>query len=586
MILQSLAKYYDRLVSTDVSGVPELGFSTEKVHFSLVLSEGGELVQVFDLRQQSGKRLVPRAAIVPQGPKRSVNIAPSFLWGSTSYVLGADEKGKPDRTAQCHQAFREHHEELLKDVDDKGARAVLAFLDHWNPEDAPHLEHWQDMLKGNLVFQLDGATGFVHERPLIKQVWKRAYEAGGDSPVATCLVTGQEASIAKLHPAIRGVSNAQSSGASLVSFNLDSFCSYGKTQSFNAPVGEESAFAYTTSLNYLLRPDSPNRLPIGDATTVFWTERDSPVEALFGQVMNPGDSAADNKELRVFLESVRQGRRPPNIEDWDVRFYVLGLSPNASRLAVRFWYAGTVGEVADNLGQHFRDLEMVTSRDEDPEYPALWQLLREARNRKSKDDAPPLLAGAFAKAVIGGTLYPQGLLAAVINRIRAEQAARSNNDRPIPNVNYLRAALIKAILVRKARILNHNLEVPVALDKNNKNEAYLLGRLFAALEKAQRDANPGINATIKDRFYGSASTAPRAVFPQLLRLAQHHIAKAEYGYANDQRIEEILNDLRQFPAHLPLDQQGMFAIGYYQQRQDFFKGKQKETKTTASTEEK
>jgi CRISPR-associated protein Csd1 len=205
---------------------------------------------------------------------------------------------------------------------------------------------------------------------------------------------------------------------------------------------------------------------------------------------------------------------------------------------------------------------------------------------KRKQNAPALIAGAFAKAVIGGTLYPQGLLSAVINRIRAEQAARDKNDRPTPNVNYLRAALIKAILVRKARILNHNLEVPVALDKNNKNEAYLLGRLFAALEKAQRDANPGINATIKDRFYGSASTAPRAVFPQLLRLAQHHIAKAEYGYANDQRIEEILNDLQQFPAHLPLDQQGMFAIGYYQQRQDFFKGKQKETETTASTEEK
>ncbi len=559
MILQSLASHYDRLVTDPESGCARKGFSREKVHFALVIGKDGRLAQVLDLRQQTGRKLVPREVIVPQGPKKSVNIAASFLWGNTAYVLGADDKGKPTRTADCHRAFKNLHRGLLGTSSDDGARAVLRFLDVWNPADATMLDHWQDMLKSNLVFQLDGDTQFVHERPGMASIWGANLLASESGEEGMCLIGGERAPIARLHPAIKGVRGAQPTGAAIVSFNLDSFCSYGKAQNYNAPISETKAFAYATALNHLLRSGSRNRIQIGDATTVFWTERDSPVEGFFGMMLDPRDTAGEDRELAVFLQAIREGKLPPEI-DPTVRFYILGLSPNASRLSVRFWHTSTVADISEKLGQHFRDLEMVSSFDNDPAFPGMWHLLRETCNRKSEDGPAPLLAGAVMQAILKGTLYPQALLSAVLGRIRADQ-----------NINYLRAAILRAVLVRKARVLHQGQEVPMALDKENKNVAYLLGRLFAVLERAQQDAIPGANTTIKDRFYGSASATPRIVFPQLLRLAQHHIEKAEYGRVRDRQIEEILCDLREFPAHLGLDQQGLFAIGYYQQRQDFFK---------------
>jgi CRISPR-associated protein Csd1 len=559
MILQSLVSHYDRLATDPESGCAPEGFSRERVHFGLVIGKDGRLAQVLDLRRQAGRKQVPREVIVPQGPKKSVNIAASFLWGSTAYVLGADDKGKPARTANCHTAFKELHQRLLEPSTDDGARAVLRFLDTWSPADATRLDHWQDMLKSNLVFQLDGDTQFVHERRAVASIWIANLLAAEKGEEGMCLITGEQAPIARLHPAIKGVRDAQSSGAAIVSFNLNAFWSYGKEQNYNAPISETRAFAYATALNHLLRSGSSNRIQIGDATTIFWTERDSPVEGFFGMVLDPHDNAGEDRELGVFLEAVREGRLPPEI-DPTVRFYILGLSPNASRLSVRFWHASTVADISEKLGQHFRDLAMIRSFDSDATFPGMWHLLRETRNRKSEDGPAPLLAGAVMQAILKGTLYPQALLSAVIARIRAEQ-----------NINYLRAAIIKAVLVRKARILNQGLETPMGLDKENKNVAYLLGRLFAVLEKAQQDAIPGANTTIKDRFYGSASATPRVVFPQLLRLAQHYVEKAEYGRVRDRQIEEIVCDLKEFPAHLGLDQQGLFAIGYYQQRQDFFK---------------
>jgi CRISPR-associated protein Csd1 len=557
MILQSLCSYYERIAESADGSVPGFGFSSEKMHFALVIDRSGELVQVLDLREVKGKKKVPRNVIVPQGPKKSVNIAASFLWGSTSYVLGADDKEKPERTAKCHEVFKQLHRNLLAAAPDERARAVLAFLSSWKPEDAPELADWPEMLKGNLVFQLDGDLGFIHERPEMRAAWSNTFGNAAKGDRAVCLVSGEVAPIARLHPAIKVVYGAQSSGAAIVSFNLGAFCSYGKDQNLNAPVSETNAFAYSTALNQLLASPA-NRIQIGDASTVFWTERASPVEAFFGMVLDPRDTAGDDKELQVFLEAVRDGKRPTGV-DLKAPFFVLGLSPNAARLSVRFWYASTVEDISAKLGQHFRDLSMVRSFESDPEYPGMWRLLRETSNQKSKDGPPPLLGGAVMQAILKGTPYPQELLSAVIGRIRAEQ-----------NINYLRAAILKAVLVRKKRLLNQGVEVPMALDKESKDIAYLLGRLFAVLEKAQQEAIPGANTTIKDRFYGSASATPRVVFPQLLRLAQHHIEKAEHGRFRDKQMEEILGDLREFPAHLGLDQQGLFAIGYYHQRRDFF----------------
>jgi CRISPR-associated protein Csd1 len=313
-------------------------------------------------------------------------------------------------------------------------------------------------------------------------------------------------------------------------------------------------------LNYLLRFDSRQKIRIGDAATVFWTERESPLEGFMGLILNPQDDSGDLKEVRDFLEAVRDGKNlPKEIDDTDMKFYILGLSPNASRLSVRFWHVSTVGDISAKIGRHFKDLSIIKNYDSDPEFPGIWQLLRETAVMRKSENISPVLSGSIVRSIMTGSAYPQSLMTAIIGRMRVDQ-----------EINYLRTAMIKACLVRKYRIHKISKEVTMALDKESTNIAYRLGRLFAVLEKAQKDAIPGANTTIKDRYYSSASATPSIVFPQLLRLSQHHIRKADYGYVADQMIEAIMQGIQAFPAHLTLDDQGLFAIGYYHQRKDFF----------------
>jgi len=561
MILQSLNNYYGRLSEDPDVNIPLLGFSSQKIHFALLLNREGELLQVLDLREVQGKRLLPKQMIVPEAVIRAVNIAANFMWDNTGYVLGSDNKGKPERSKETFDAFKNLQNDIGEGLDDEGVIAVLRFLDSWNPEDAPKLEYWDDMVNGaNLVFQLDGEFGYVHERPKVKDAWLRHCSANSSEVVATCLVCGEKKPVARLHPKIKGVRGSQSTGAAIISFNLAAFLSYGKEQSFNAPVSEDIAFSYTTALNHLLSFDSRQKIQIGNTTTIFWTERESPVEGFMGLILNPQDDSGDLKEVRDFLEAVRDGKKlPQEIGDADIKFYILGLSPNASRLSVRFWHVSTVGDISAKIGQHFRDLSIIRNYDSDPEFPGMWQLLRETAVLRKSENISPVLSGAIIRSIMTGAAYPQSLMVAIIGRIRADQ-----------EINYLRAAMLKACLVRKYRINRISREVTMALDRENTNIAYRLGRLFAVLEKAQKDAIPGANTTIKNRYYSSASATPSIVFPQLLRLSQHHIQKADYGYVADKMIEEIMQDVCEFPAHLSLDDQGLFAIGYYHQRKDFY----------------
>jgi len=560
MILHSLNDYYHRLAADPVLDIPRLGFSRQKISFALVINREGDLQQVVDIRDTNGKKSVPKQLVVPEAVIKSVNIAANFLWDNTGYVLGADTKGNPERVQRTFSAFKELHNEIGGNLNDEGMSAVLHFLDNWNPSDASSLSYWDEIAAGaNLVFQLDGALEFVHDRPAVKDAWLRHYIENASNVIAYCLVTGEQKPVARLHPKIKGVRGSQSTGASIVSFNLNAFQSYGKEQNFNAPVGEDVAFCYTTALNHLLNIGSRQRIQIGDATTVFWTERDSPVEGFLGMIFDPREDAGDIKEVRDFLEAVRDGKRPSDIGDEELKFYILGLAPNASRLSVRFWHVSTVKDISEKIGWHFRDLSIVKSHENDPDYPGMWQLLRETAAQRDSKNISPLLAGVIMRSILTGSAYPQSLLAAVITRIRSDQT-----------INYLRAALIKAYLCRQFRRNSTQKEVGMSLDKDSSSIAYNLGRLFAALEKSQKDAIPGANTTIKDRYYGAASATPRTVFPQLLRLAQHHIQKAEYGRHNDKLIEEIMQNIQEFPAHLGLDDQGLFAIGYYHQRQAFF----------------
>ena len=566
MILQELDKYYKRLQESPALSVAEPGFSNEQISAVAVIDKQGNLVQFKDIRTGEGKKKRPVTMIVPNSFKRpgsKAHESPFFLWDNTGFVLGKDDKGDDAKARLKFENFKRRQKELLTDCGDDVAKALLSFLDKWNIDECEELPHWDELAGKNVVFQIDGGK-FLHQKAELKQIWM---DKCGDGSIkyknGICAVTGEQVRIPNVHPAIKGVQGAQPSGAAIISFNLKAFESYLKEQNWNAPVSEEVVFSYTTALNHLLSSGSRQKIQIGDATTVFWSERENPIEGIFGMAIDPKDAElSDNVELKNFLEAVRKGDKLPSIDE-SIKFYILGLSPNNSRLSIRFWHVSNVADVSTKIGQHFKDMEIVKQFENEIEFPGLWRILKETTNKKSKDGPPPLLAGAVIRAILNGMAYPQNLLSLILNRIRADQS-----------INYIRASVIKAILVRKSRLFNRQeLEVKMALDFENKQAAYLLGRLFAVLEKAQQDAIPGANSTIKDRYYGSASATPRVVFPQLLRLAQHHIGKAEYGYSSDKRIQEILCDIQEFPAHLTIDEQGLFAIGYYHQRQDLWKMK-------------
>jgi CRISPR-associated protein Csd1 len=574
MILHALHAYYHRLLDNPESGIAQPGFAPQKISYALIIDRAGHLAGVQDIRDVSGKKPRPVRLMVPEAAIRSSGVAANFLWDNTGYVLGFDDKGKPDRTHRTFEAFKALHHCIGDGVDDPGMKAILRFLDGWDPGNRTSRFNWDEMVGSNLVFRLDNERGYLHERPAIVVAWMK-YQAGSSkSKQSTCLVTGSTATIAPLHAKIKGVRGAQTTGAAIVSFNLDAFCSYGKEQNYNAPIGEEAAFAYTTALNHLLRFESRQKLLIGDTTTIFWTERTSVVEDFMGNILDPridlAVSAADQARIESYLKNVRAGKKPGAVEDDSMHFYILGLAPNASRLAIRFWYADTVEAVNRQIGRHFADLELIRQYDDQREFPGIRQLLIETARRYKRGQKPidgeinSLLSGAFIRSVIAGIPYPHHLLASLINRVRADG-----------EINYYRTALIKAVLNRNFK----NKEATMALNEESTNVAYRLGRLFAVLEKAQEEAVPGANATIKDRFYGSASATPSVVFPQLLRLSQHHIAKLEGGAKiyKEQLIQAILegvDGVKGIPPHLSLEDQGMFALGYYHQRKAFFTRKE------------
>jgi CRISPR-associated protein Csd1 len=586
MILQALNDYYERKAAEPGSDIPPYGLGVQRISFCLVLSEGGKVIATVDLREIQGKKHFPRALNAPMLPfKRAVGIAPNFTWDNTGYVLGVDGKGKAERTQKTHDSFKELHRKVSRGVEDTGLRALSRFLDSWTPDRFSSLSQSEEMLDTNVVFRLESDLRFLHERPAAQQAWAQEYRGLAGTREGFCLATGREALVASLHPDISGVSGAQSSGALLVSFNLPAFTSYGKEQSLNAPVGERAAFAYTTALNFLVRNGSRQKIRLGDATTVFWAERSTPAEDLLAFLFDPpgedaaktGESSPSNESattslIHEVLSAAKAGRPIGTVDpalDPDVRFYILGLSPNNARLAVRFWNVSTFGQLVERVGQHFRDMGVERQFEGDPEFPSLRRVILETAPTKKtirgiERDAkkiPPLLAGAVTRAVLAGSSYPRGLITEVLGRIRADHV-----------VNYLRAAILKAYLVR-----NHQMEVPMSLDCERREPAYRLGRLFALLEKAQKDAtNP--TATIRDRFFGAASATPAAVFPQLLRLGQHHISnpKAEYGGYTDRLIGEVMDGIDELPKHLSLEEQGLFTLGYYHQRNALYRKGDKE----------
>jgi CRISPR-associated protein Csd1 len=573
MILQELARYYERKASDPDTALAPEGFEQKEIPFVIVLKSDGQFVQIEATRSGEGKKKRAQPFLVPQGVKRAVNISANLLWDTAEYVLGIDTRGKPDRVVLQHASFVERLAELPQD--DLGVQAVRAFLANVPLAQLEQFSCWEEIrtTNPNLTFQLVSDTELVCNRPAVVDVLL-ASAANSDADGSSgsrgiCLISGQKAEIQRLHPAIKGVWGAQSVGANIVSFNLRAFESYGKEQKQgeNAPVGKHAAFAYTTALNHLLGKDSSQRMQVGDASTVFWASAKTFLEnsfpSYFGEPTKD-DPDRNTRAVKALYESVKQGSL--NVSDETTQFFVLGLAPNAARISVRFWLTGAVKEFSQRIVKHFDDMAIDHAPFEPP-YLSLFRLLVSTALQGKAENIPPNLGGDTMRAILAGLPYPETLLQSALRRIRAEQV-----------VNYPRAALIKACINRKSRWGNPALEeeLHVSLDLANTNVGYRLGRLFAVLEKVQEEASPGLNATIRDRFYGAASSTPVTVFSNLLKLNKHHLAKIE-NRGRAVNLEKLIGEIVDaldgdagFTAHLSIADQGRFAIGYYHQTQAFY----------------
>ena len=592
MILQRLTECYERLREDPGASftLPVLGYSLQKISFCVVLDESGKLQQIQDMRQAEGKRTVPAQMLVPGGAKPSgQGLNPCFLWDNSAYLLGykVDDKN-PERTKLCFEAFRDRHISLSDEISSAGFRAVCEFLKGCDPGTISNYGDDVTERLGNFgVFRIAGERCYVHEERAVREYWDAQNAPVEKGSRGMCLVTGKWQPIARLHePKIKGVARAQTSGALLVSFNDSSYESLGKEQSYNAPVSEGAVFRYANALNHLLG-QKRRRAQIGDATVVYWADRATPLEEFVSDLFTEPFVAEDEgnaeslsraEQVRLFLSQLRAGvAHSDAIDEADqTRFYVLGLGPNASRLSVRFWIDSTVAEMKERLGQHLRDVELVGADDGNP--PLSIRRLVQATGRyqgKGKgydgDSISPLLAAAVSRAVLSGTPYPLSLLTAMINRIRRDG-----------EVSHPRVAAIKACLCRIQRTRKTTKEVSVGLDRDRTEPAYLAGRLFAVLERVQTDAlGHDLNSTIKDKYFASACATPGIVFPRLIRLNTFHLAKLDGGLRviREKLVGEIVGGLNGFPKFLNLEDQGLFTIGYFHQRQDFFASKKSEGET-------
>ena len=586
MILQELVRYYDRKGADPdpAQRLPRLGLEDKDIPFVVELAPDGTVVQLRDTRQLDGKKLRAQNFLVPCGEKKTSGVKANLLWDTAAYAIGLARERKSQGEPTPHAAFAARIAALPAAIKQQaGVAAVLAALNRADWSVLERSPAWAEIVESNPVmsFSLAGESQLVCQDAAMLAA---AAGAGDDesAPRAMCLVGGTEQRVQRLHTAIKGVWGAQTSGANLVSFNARSFESYGKAerQGENAPVGERAAFAYTTALNHLLARDSRNRVQVGDASAVFWA--DGPAPLLDGE-FNLADFLGEPRDqpdrgvqaVQALYRALASGQMP--VGEREVRFFVLGLAPNAASISVRFWIAARVAELAPRIRQHFDDLRVVRRYDNDPPMPSLFRLLTGLALQGKVDNVPPRLAGEWMRAILEGLPYPALLLNAAVIRCKAER-----------EVSYLRAAILKAWLNRDTRRRQPQLpadhaEFKEELDMDQADAAYRLGRVFAVLERIQQRAQPGINATIRDRYYGAASTTPVAVFTTLLRLKNAHLKKLVEGESN--YFERLLGGifgtleapaLADFPRQLNLPDQGRFALGCYHQRQSFFAGKKAE----------
>ncbi len=570
MILQALYEYYQRS-----DNLPRPGLESKEFKYLLQIEEDGTFA---DLTCELDERKRGKALQVPRSCKRSGVLSedkPFLLWDSVDFVLG--ESGKGDKATDKDRATalrkRANFTARLAAMPDRvkaapGIRAVLEFYRKEEYAKVPAHALWQDLLKSNsnLTFCIRGRL-----QPVVGDPEVIAYvmaEAAGDSeggesgPTGRCLITGNRDELIRLMGAtpIPG----SKSTSSLIGFQKNSgYDSYGKEQCYNAPMGKIAEFACSTALNALLGKDSHNRTLLGGVSMLYWTQKAEKSFTLADLIptlirVEKDDPNAGIESLRAMLKSIYTGKVPA--DEAGNRFYFLGLAPNAARISVAFWKTGTVAELCRNLDQHYQDFDLEARQ---PRPTTIQSVLASIALEYKIENLAPNLESRFVESVIDGSAYPVTLLIQAIGRIRA--------DRKFPQ---LRIAAIKAYLNRKNRLYKQNdKEITMSLDPENPSLGYQCGRLFAVLEKAQSEALPGINSTIADRFYGAAASTPVTVFGRLIALSRHHLEKLLPGrkVTLKKLIGEIIGRIPDFPAHLNLEEQGRFAIGYYHQNQELYK---------------
>ncbi len=581
MILQALTKHYEALAEQEK--VAKIGWCQARVSYALDIACDGTLLGFVSLKteEEKGKKtvMVPHVMTVPEMVSRTVGVAANFLCDNSKYVLGVDAEGCNKRTQECFEAMKEKQLELLAYAEGKAAKAVKNFFLQWNPETAKEnvtlAEKWEEVTGGgNLVFQVEGV--FAHEDAEICRIWEQAVQAPSEEAEGVCLVTGKRTEIARIHGVIKGVPGAQSSGAALVSFNAPAFESYGKEQSYNAPVGKYAAFAYTTALNYLLSPKSECSCRLGDTMVVFWSESaEEEYTRTFKAFLEPQES---NQEiLKSVFENLRKGNTI-DVEGVQLNpeepFYILGLAPNAARLSVRFFYTNSFGRILENLQKHYERMEIVKPKWEQADNLGVWRMLMETVNQKSKEKKPiDNMGAAVFRAILSDGKYPESLYGATMIRIRAEQGGVTRG----------RAAIVKAHLMKNYENSWIKEGTFVALNEECNSPAYVLGREFAVLEKIQKEAaGTELNTTIKDRYFNAACATPASIFPILQKLSNSHLRKLEKRKIYYERmLIELQGKIAAenqtqtaYPKRLSLEEQGMFILGYYHQVQKFYEKKE------------
>lgn len=574
MILHALTQYYQRKAESDGGVAPE-GFENKEIPFIIVIDKQGNFIQLEDTRELKGKKKVGRTFLVPKGLGRSGSKSyevSNLLLDHYGYVLAyAGEKGQEQADKQ-HASFTAKVNELKQVLpDDAGVTAVAAFLSSAEEKSkVMQATNWVECakVKGcNLSFRLvEETVDLVCQSKMVQDylsVSSDNNEETDDFKEGICLITGKKTLVARKHHQISGI-HKQPTPFCAVDKGSTAFHSYGKKQGFAFPVGKQAMFEYTTALNTLLACE--NRFRIGDVTAICWSAKPTPLEEHLASLISGGGK--DNPDAHIdavksLYKSLYSGKYTE--PDGKEKFYLLGLSPNSARIVVRFWHETTVAALSESIAAWYDDLQMVRGENSPyPEYMPLPRLLGNLVLDGKMENLPSDLIAQVTDAALNNRVLPVSLLQAALRRNKAEQ-----------KITYGRASLLKAYINRAIRAgrLKNMKELTMSLDRNRQDIGYVLGRLFAVLEKTQAEANPGLNATIADRYFGSASSTPITVFGTLMRLLPHHLNKLEFEGRAVQlqwEIRQILEHCQRFPNHLNLEQQGLFAIGYYHETQFLF----------------